>query len=159
VPVIIRWPGMIPAGKVENGIISELDWFPTFVAAAGYRGDIAADLRQDKNFGGRTYKVHLDGYNQIDMLTGRGPPKHHEIFYFTETTLASVRLDDYKFRFHDQTSGWLGATEKVNWRFWPIRVSTRSSAWECITAKIMGRSPITTGLYTSSGALCSCSGR
>jgi hypothetical protein len=66
-------------GKVENGIISGLDWFPTFVAAAGYHGDIAADLRQGKNFGGHTCKVHLDGYNQIDMLIGKGPSKRHEI--------------------------------------------------------------------------------
>ena len=35
VPAIIRWPGKVPAGKVENGIVSGLDWFPTFVAAAG----------------------------------------------------------------------------------------------------------------------------
>ena len=35
VPCIVRWPGKVPAGKVENGIISGLDWFPTFVAAAG----------------------------------------------------------------------------------------------------------------------------
>ncbi len=35
VPAIVRWPGKVPAGKVENGIFSGLDWFPTFVAAAG----------------------------------------------------------------------------------------------------------------------------
>src|SRR5689334_25356262 len=35
VPCIIRWPGKVPAGRVENGIFSGLDWFPTFVAAAG----------------------------------------------------------------------------------------------------------------------------
>jgi arylsulfatase len=37
VPCMIRWPGKVPAGKVENGIMSGLDWFPTFVAAAGNR--------------------------------------------------------------------------------------------------------------------------
>src|ERR1700687_1965016 len=35
VPAFIRWPGHVPADKVENGLISGLDWFPTFVAAAG----------------------------------------------------------------------------------------------------------------------------
>ena len=127
VPAIIRWPGKIPPGKVENGIVSGLDWFPTFVAAAGYEGDIAADLRHGKEFGGRTYKVHLYGYNQMDMLTGKGPSKRHEIFYLTETTLGAVRIDDYKYRFTDQPNGWLGATEKVDW---PILVNLRLDPYE-----------------------------
>jgi len=127
VPAIIRWPGKVPAGKVENGIVSGLDWFPTLVAAAGYQGDIATDLRKGKEFGGRTYKVHLDGYNQMDMLTGKGPSKRHEIFYLTETTLAAVRIDDYKYRFTDQPNGWLGATQKVDW---PILVNLRLDPYE-----------------------------
>jgi len=127
VPAIIRWPGKVPAGKVENGIVSGLDWFPTFVAAAGYPGDIAADLRKGKKIGGRTYKVHLDGYNQMDMLCGKGPSKRHEIFYLTETTLGAVRIDDYKYRFTDQPNGWLGATEKVDW---PILVNLRLDPYE-----------------------------
>jgi arylsulfatase A-like enzyme len=127
VPAIIRWPGKIPAGKVENGIVSGLDWFPTFVAAAGYDGDIAADLRKGKELNGRNYKVHLDGYNQMDMLTGKGPSKRHEIFYITETTLGAVRIDDFKYRFTDQPNGWLGATQKVDW---PILVNLRLDPYE-----------------------------
>jgi arylsulfatase A-like enzyme len=127
VPAIIRWPGKIPPNKIENGIVSGLDWFPTFVAAAGYQGDIAADLRKGKEIGGRTYKVHLDGYNQMDMLTGKGPSKRHEIFYLTETTLGAVRIDDYKYRFTDQPNGWLGATQKVDW---PILVNLRLDPYE-----------------------------
>jgi arylsulfatase len=127
VPAIIRWPGKIPPGKIENGIVSGLDWFPTFAAAAGYDGDVAADLRKGKEFGGRTYKVHLDGYNQMDMLTGKGPSRRHEIFYITETTLGAVRIDDYKYRFTDQPNGWLGATQKVDW---PILVNLRLDPFE-----------------------------
>jgi arylsulfatase len=127
VPAIVRWPGKIPPGKVENGIVSGLDWFPTFVAAAGYDGDIAADLRKGKEFGDRTYKVHLDGYNQMDMLTGKGPSKRHEIFYITESTLGAVRIDDFKYRFTDQPNGWLGATQKVDW---PILVNLRLDPYE-----------------------------
>jgi arylsulfatase A-like enzyme len=122
VPAIIRWPGKVPPNKIEKGIVSGLDWFPTFVAAAGYQGDIAADLRKGKQFGNRNYKVHLDGYNQMDMLSGKGPSKRHEIFYLTETTLGAVRIDDYKYRFTDQPNGWLGATQKVDW---PILVNLR----------------------------------
>jgi arylsulfatase A-like enzyme len=126
-PMILRWPGRVPAGKVENGIVSGLDWFPTFVAAAGYQGDIAADLKKGKQLGDRTYKVYLDGYNQMDLITGKGPSKRHEIFYFTEGTLSAVRIDDYKYRFTDQPNGWLGATLKVDW---PILVNLRLDPFE-----------------------------
>jgi arylsulfatase A-like enzyme len=126
VPMIIRWPGHIPAGKVENGIVSGLDWFPTFVAAAG-DPNIIDELKAGKQLGGRTYKVHLDGYDQTDLITGKGPSKRHEIYYFTETTLSAVRIDDYKYRFTDQPSGWLGATVKVDW---PILVNLRLDPYE-----------------------------
>ena len=101
VPAMIRWPGKVPAGKVENGIISGLDWFPTFVAAAG-NPNIEDELLKGKKIGDRTYKVHLDGYNQMDMITGKGPSNRHEIFYFGESTLGAVRIDDFKYRFIDQ---------------------------------------------------------
>ena len=84
VPAIIRWPGKVPAGKVENGIISGLDWFPTFVAAAG-NPNIIEELKKGKQIGDTTYKVHLDGYNQMDLITGKGPSDRHEIFYFAES--------------------------------------------------------------------------
>lgn len=108
-PAILRWPGHVPAGKVENGIISGMDWFPTFVAAAG-NPNIISELLTGKDIGGTTYKVHLDGYNQMNMITGKGPSDRHEIFYFTEGTLAAVRLDDFKYRFIDQPGGWIGST-------------------------------------------------
>ena len=106
-PAIIRWPGHVPAGTVENGIISGLDWFPTFVAAAG-NPNINEELKKGKQIGDRTYKIHLDGYNQMDLITGKGPSARHEIFYFGESTLGAVRIDDYKYRFIDQPGGWLG---------------------------------------------------
>ena len=83
VPAMIRWPGKIPAGKIENGIVSGLDWFPTFVSAAG-DPNITTELMKGKAIGGTNYKVHLDGYDQTDMLMGKGPSKRHELFYFTE---------------------------------------------------------------------------
>ena len=126
VPAIIRWPGKVPAGKVENGIFSGLDWFPTLVAAAG-NPNITDELLKGKQIGDRTYKVHLDGYDQTDVITGRGPSKRHEIFYLTEGTLSAVRIDDYKYRFTDQPNGWLGATLKVDW---PILVNLRLDPFE-----------------------------
>jgi arylsulfatase len=106
-PAIIRWPGKVPEGKVENGIISGLDWFPTFVAAAG-NPNIMDELKKGKELGGTTYKVHLDGYNQLDLITGKGPSNRHEIFYFGESALGAVRIGDFKYRFIDQPGGWLG---------------------------------------------------
>ena len=126
VPSIIRWPGKVPSGKVENAIVSGLDWFPTFVAAAG-DPNIVDELKQGKQFGDRTYKVHLDGYDQTDLITGKGPSKRHEIFYLTESTLSAVRIDDFKYRFTNQPNGWLGATDKVDW---PILVNLRLDPYE-----------------------------
>jgi len=125
-PMIMRWPGRVPAGKVENGIVSGLDWFPTFVAAAG-NPNIVDELKKGKQLGERSYKVHLDGYNQLDLITGKGPSKRNEIFYFTESTLSAVRINDYKYRFTDQPNGWLGSTLKVDW---PILVNLRLDPFE-----------------------------
>ncbi len=58
--------------------------------------------------GDQTYKNHLDGYNQMAAITGKGPSARHEIFYLGESTVGAVRIDDYKFRFIDQPAGWLG---------------------------------------------------
>jgi len=126
VPAILRWPGKVPAGKVENGIISGLDWFPTFVAAAG-NPNIVEELKQGKKLGDTTYKVHLDGYNQLDLITGKGPSKRHEIWYFAEGTLGAARIDDFKYRFIDQPNGWFGGTVKVDW---PILVNLRLDPFE-----------------------------
>src|SRR5437764_6315436 len=104
VPAMIRWPGKVPAGKVENGIISGLDWFPTFVAAAG-NPNIVEEPKKGKKLGDTDYKVHLDGYNQMDLITGKGPSKRSELFYFAESTLGAVRINDYKYRFIDQPNG------------------------------------------------------
>jgi arylsulfatase A-like enzyme len=107
VPAILRWPGHVAADSVQNGIFSGMDWLPTFVAAAG-DPNIVQELLVGKKFGDRTYKNHLDGYNQMDAITGKGPSARHEIFYLGESTVGAVRIDDYKFRFIDQPAGWVG---------------------------------------------------
>ncbi len=70
VPAMVRWPGHIKAGEVSNELFSGLDWFPTLLAAAG---DATVKDRPLKgsSFGGKTFKVHLDGYNQLPYLTGK----------------------------------------------------------------------------------------
>jgi arylsulfatase len=126
VPCILRWPGKVPAGRVENQVMSGLDWFPTFVAAAG-NPNIVEELKKGKQLGDRTYKVHLDGYDQMDLITGKGPSKRNEIIYFAEGTLGAVRIGDYKYRFIDQPGGWLGGTVKPDM---PILVNLRLDPFE-----------------------------
>jgi arylsulfatase A-like enzyme len=115
VPLVVRWPGKVKPNQVINGIMSGLDWFPTFVAAAGYQGDIAADLKKGKTLNGTQYKVYLDGYNQMNMLTKGGKSARNELWYFTESTLAAARIGDYKYVFIDQPDGWFGPKVHLDW--------------------------------------------
>ena len=126
VPAIIRWPGHVKPGAVENGIFSGLDWLPTLADAAGDH-DITQQLLKGVNLGGRTYKNHLDGYDQIDVLTGKGPSRRHEIFYFGGPHLGAIRIDDFKFQFFQQPYGWPG--EKVTTDM-PTIVNIRQDPFE-----------------------------
>lgn len=126
VPCIVRWPGKVPAGKVENQLMSGLDWFPTLLAAAG-DPTVAEDLQKGKKLGDRTYTAHLDGYNQLDLITGKGPSKRESVFYFAEGVLGAVRVGDFKYRFIDQPDGWIGGTVKPDW---PVLVNIRLDPFE-----------------------------
>jgi arylsulfatase len=126
VPCIARWPGKIKPGTVENGIFSGLDWLPTLAAAAG-NPNITEQLLRGVDLGGRTYKNHLDGYNQMDVLTGKGPSARHEIFYFAEANLGAIRIDDFKFQFMQQPQGWPG--EKVTTDI-PLIINLRQDPFE-----------------------------
>ena len=66
--------------RSQNGIFSGLDWLPTFTAIAG-NPNITDELLKGKTIGDRTYKIHLDGYDQTAAITGKGPSNRHEIFY------------------------------------------------------------------------------
>jgi arylsulfatase A-like enzyme len=107
VPAIIRWPDTVKPGTVENGIFSGLDWFPTLTAAAG-NPDITDQLLKGVKLGDQTYKNHLDGYNQMDLLLGKGPSARHELFYFGGAKLGALRIDDFKYQFYQQPLGWPG---------------------------------------------------
>jgi len=115
VPAVLRWPNTVQPNRVINGVMSGMDWFPTFVKAAGYEGDIAADLKKGKTLDGKEYKVHLDGYDQTAMLSGGAKSARNELWYFTESTLASARIGDYKYVFLDQPDGWFGPKVHLDW--------------------------------------------
>jgi len=126
VPAIIRWPNHVKPGSVENGIFSGLDWLPTLADAAG-NPNLIAQLLKGVTLGDRTYKNHLDGYDQIDLLTGKGPSKRHELWYFGGPHLGAVRIDDFKFQFFQQPYGWPG--EKITTDM-PTIVNLRQDPFE-----------------------------
>ena len=104
VPAMVRWPGKIEAGVWSTEIMHHMDWLPTFLAVAG-EPDIKEKLKTGNVSAiGRTYKVHLDGYNFLPYLTGKeekGP--RHEIFYFSDDgDLTALRYDDWKVIFMEQ---------------------------------------------------------
>jgi hypothetical protein len=81
--------------------------YPTLCAAAG-NPNITDQLLKGVTLGDRAYKNHLDGYNQTDLLEGKGPSARHEIFYFGGAELGAVRVDNFKYHFYDQPDGWPG---------------------------------------------------
>ncbi|EKS42251.1 arylsulfatase [Afipia broomeae] len=97
VPAMIRWPGQIKAGEISTEMFSGLDWFPTLLAAAGDT-DIKERLLKGAPVGGKTFKVHLDGYNQLPHLTGQQPKSARtEFAYFNDDgVLVAYRLNDWK---------------------------------------------------------------
>ena len=103
VPAMVRWPGRIEAGSVSNEIMHHMDWLPTFVAAAG-DPDVKAKLLDGHQADGKSFRVHLDGYNFLPFLTGQtdtGP--REEIFYFTDDgDLSALRFRDWKAIFLEQ---------------------------------------------------------
>jgi arylsulfatase len=104
VPCMIRWPGRIRPGQVSHEIVSGLDWCPTLLAAAG-----DPDIKQKLLTGyhqaaGKTFKVHLDGYNQLPYLTGQQDKSARPYFvYFNDDAdLVAFRFANWKLVFEEQ---------------------------------------------------------
>jgi Sulfatase len=102
VPALVRWPGLVAPHSEINQIFSAEDWVQTLMAAAG-EPEIAGKLLAGYSTGGKSFKVHLDGYDQRDVLAGRGPDKRREFFYWTDDgNFAGLRYDQYKAVFMEQ---------------------------------------------------------
>ncbi len=122
VPAAVRWPGKIEPGSVSNEIVHHMDWFPTMLAVAG-RSDVKDELLQGGVEAiGREYKVHLDGYNILPLLTGETDKSpRREIFYFSDDgDLTALRYDDWKLIFMEQRA----AGTLLVWQnpFTPLRI-------------------------------------
>ena len=103
VPSMVRWPGKIKPGEWNNEIVHHMDWLPTFLAAAG-EADVKDKLLKGHEAAGRSFKVHLDGYNILPMLNGEAQESpRKEIFYFSDDgDLTALRYDDWKMIFMEQ---------------------------------------------------------
>ncbi|MET0455214.1 MAG: arylsulfatase [Mycobacterium sp.] len=103
VPALVRWPGHVPAGTVLTGIVSHNDWFVTLLAAAG-DPDIAERLRRGTDLNGTHFKVHLDGHNQLDYITGATDesPRMHFFYVSDDGDLTGLRYDNWKIVFMEQ---------------------------------------------------------
>jgi arylsulfatase A-like enzyme len=112
VPMVVKWPGKIPAGSTTGEFMTMEDWIPTIMAALG-QPDLKEKLLEGHDIGGKTYKVHLDGYDQTDILTGQGLSKRKDFYYFTETTLHGIRYGDWKFLFKEQDKWFNGVQNNL----------------------------------------------
>ena len=98
----MRWPGVIKPGTEINSITSHEDFVPTLVAAAG-EPNVKGKLLTGYQAAGKTFKVHLDGYDMREVLDGSGPGQRKEFFYWTdEGSLAALRYDRWKILFLEQ---------------------------------------------------------
>lgn len=101
VPMLVRWPGKIPAGVSTGELMTMEDWMPTLMSFVG-QPDVKEKLLSGTKIGDTNFKVHLDGYDQSDLLLNEGPSKRKEFFYFTEATFHGMRYGDWKLLFIDQ---------------------------------------------------------
>jgi len=103
VPLLVRWPGKIKAGTVSNEIVQHHDWLPTFLAAAG-EANIIEKLKKGHKADGKTFSVHIDGYNLLPYLTGQVPksPRQGFIYFNDDGDLVAVRAQNWKCVFMEQ---------------------------------------------------------
>jgi arylsulfatase len=103
VPAFVRWPGVFPAGQVVNGVVSHQDWLPTILVAAGVP-DVTDRLRHGHQASGKTFKVHIDGYDMRPYLSGEvdASPRREYFYVNDDAQLVALRVDDWKLVFMEQ---------------------------------------------------------
>ena len=139
VPALLRWPGVIQPGTVLNDIFAHEDMIPTIMAAAGVP-DVVEQLKKGMNVGGKTFKVHLDGYNITDALAGKAPSPRKEFFYFNDDgSLVAFRYNQWKIVFAEQRAHGFDVWQEpfvvlrvpqASSTCAPIRSSSPSTSWQ-----------------------------
>jgi arylsulfatase len=128
VPMMVRWPGKIEPGTIINDIFSHEDWMPTLLAAAG-EPDVKEKLLEGHRAAGKRFKVHLDGYDQTELLAGEGPGKRDEIFYFDAGgNLNALRYNDWKIHWTIMEGSINEAYRKTP--SWPLIINLRMDPYE-----------------------------
>ena len=92
IPFIARWPGHVPAGKVNDHICAFYDLMPTFCDVAGIKN-------YEKKYRNKEKEVdYFDGISFAPTLLGKKKQKQHDFLYweFNETNQIAVRMDDWK---------------------------------------------------------------
>ncbi|HEX5105222.1 MAG TPA: sulfatase-like hydrolase/transferase, partial [Pirellulaceae bacterium] len=82
VPFMVKWPGKLPAGKVYENPIIQLDILPTCLHAAAAQPDAP--------------QKPLDGVNLLPYLTGASTDRPHQTLYWRFGPQWAVRHGDYK---------------------------------------------------------------
>jgi arylsulfatase A-like enzyme len=97
VPNFVRWPGNFRAGETLNGIVAHEDWLPTFAAAAG-ASEIKEKLKSGVELNGRKYRNYIDGYNQLDYLSGKVQESARKEFFYVndDGQVVAIRYEDWK---------------------------------------------------------------
>ncbi|HEY6385990.1 MAG TPA: arylsulfatase [Candidatus Acidoferrum sp.] len=129
VPCLIRWPGVIQPGTIYNNIMSQEDWMPTLLAAAGV-SDVVEKLKAGYLANGKTWKIHADGYNFLPFFKGeaKASPRDTIIYFGQGGELNAVRWNDWKVSFAAvQGNIAQGVREVPNW---PIIVNLRADPYE-----------------------------
>ena len=111
VPCLVRWPGVIAAGTVTNELMSHNDWIPTLCSIAG-EPEIVNKLSAGYTANSVNYKVHLDGYDQSQLLRGVGGSAANNnnvksarnVFFYSDDDglLVGMRKGDWKYVFSEQ---------------------------------------------------------
>ncbi|CAA6697400.1 MULTISPECIES: arylsulfatase [unclassified Lentimonas] len=129
VPMIVKWPGVIKGGTKINDIISQEDWIPTLMAAAG-QPEIKEKLKEGYTANGTEWKVHLDGYNFLPYFSGEvdeGP--RSQIFYFGQGgELNAIRWNDWKVHFAI-LEGNITDAQRIE-TSWPLIINLKADPYE-----------------------------
>jgi len=131
VPMIVRWPHKVPAGVVSNGVISNMDWLPTLLAAAG-EPDVIGKLKTGYKAGTKSFKVHIDGVNQLDHILGNASSPRDEFIYFNdEGQLCAIRQGRMKLHYMVQNAVGLNVwVDAFTPRRMPLLIDLRADPFE-----------------------------
>ena len=118
VPLLVRWPGHIKPGTVNNQIFSMLDWMPTLVnIAGGPKGDGLKKQIEAGQYPG-FLKTTLDGFDQRDFLEGKSDSARDHLFYYTGPIPSAVRYKNWKMYYTMEGStaaSALSGAQKYTW--------------------------------------------